>query len=133
MNLIIAPSRNTPYIRIDSEIGLIRIEGKSSPENATSFYFPLIDRIKSIFSENNEDISVEVALHYFNTSSSKCLFNLFKALNELENEIRNVSVSWIYEDYDEDMREAGEDYEDIFNLRFNYIEIDSRPERKMAV
>ena len=46
---------------------------------------------------------VQVQLEYFNTSSSKCLLDLFKKLEALD----SLSVHWYFDSDDEDMLEAG--------------------------
>jgi hypothetical protein len=64
---------------------------------------------------------INIQLEYFNTSSSKCLLDLFKKLEAINNEI---VINWYYEEDDEDMLEAGEDYDAIINIPFRMIEID---------
>ena len=66
---------------------------------------------------------VNVRLEYFNTSSSKCLLDLFKKLERMNGDTSSVSVHWYYEVDDEDMAEAGEDYQAIIKLPFKMIEI----------
>ena len=61
-------------------------------------------------------------LEYFNTSSSKCILDVFKKLESLAG--TEVSVKWYYEEDDEDMLEAGEDYEAIIDLPFEMIEVE---------
>ena len=40
-----------------------------------------------------------------------------------QNNGADVIVNWFYEEDDEDMRETGEDYEEILGLNFNYIPV----------
>jgi hypothetical protein len=61
-------------------------------------------------------------LEYFNTSSSKCILDLFKKLERLDG--TEVSINWYFEEDDEDMEEAGEDYQAIINLPFKMIEVE---------
>ena len=65
---------------------------------------------------------MSVQLEYFNTSSSKCILDVFKKLETLSG--TEVSVKWYYEEDDEDMLEAGEDYEAIIDLPFEMIEVE---------
>ncbi|MEM7298694.1 MAG: SiaC family regulatory phosphoprotein, partial [Bacteroidota bacterium] len=60
---------------------------------------------------------------YFNTSSSKCIYDILKEIKFLKERGKNVRVRWYYEQYDEDMMEAGEDYSDLLDLPFAFIEI----------
>jgi hypothetical protein len=65
-----------------------------------------------------------VQLEYFNTSSSKCILDLFKKLELVRATGNEVTVYWHYEADDEDMLEAGEDYQAIINLPFKMIQIE---------
>jgi hypothetical protein len=63
-------------------------------------------------------------LEYFNTSSSKCILDFFKKLEGINGKNTDVTVNWHFEEDDEDMEEAGEDYGAILNLSFKMIEVD---------
>jgi hypothetical protein len=67
---------------------------------------------------------VDVKLEYFNTSSSKCILDLFKQLEKLNQQNTEVKINWYYEEDDEDMAEAGEDYDAIIDLPFKMIEVE---------
>ena len=57
-----------------------------------------------------------VKLEYFNTSSSKCLIDVFRRLEKLHNHGSEVHVQWYYEEEDEDMKESGEDFRDLVKM-----------------
>jgi len=120
IDLRIEPSKTTPLAILNSDEGRIELRGKSTPENAINFYYPLIEKIKKLFASKRH-IEVDVALFYFNTSSSKCLFDMFRELKKMEQRGAKVQINWYFEEDDEDMLETGEDYEDILGLTFNYI------------
>lgn len=111
----------TPTVQFDAEKGLLEIKGRSIPENSIEFYKPLMDWIESYAKNAKTNTTVNVQLEYFNTSSSKCILDLFKKLEAINNEI---VVNWYYEEDDEDMLEAGEDYDAIINIPFRMIEIE---------
>ena len=66
---------------------------------------------------------LHVQLEYFNTSSSKCILDLFKKLEAIRSQGQDMAVHWHYEEDDEDMLEAGEDYQAIINLPFRMIQV----------
>jgi hypothetical protein len=68
--------------------------------------------------------TVDIKLEYFNTSSSKCILDLFKLLEKLNEKSTKVKINWFYEVEDEDMAEAGEDYRAIIDLPFEMIEVE---------
>jgi len=114
----------TPYVRLDGEKGIIEIKGRSIPENSIEFYKPLIDWLEEYGSSVDSDTAVNVQLEYFNTSSSKCILDIFKKLESIYKKGQKVEVNWYYEEDDEDMFEAGEDYQSIINIPFKMIEME---------
>jgi hypothetical protein len=72
---------------------------------------------------------MHVQLEYFNTSSSKCILDLFKKLEAVRTSGNEVTVFWHYEADDEDMLEAGEDYQAIINIPFKMIQIEGVDDR----
>ncbi|MGC6531762.1 MAG: DUF1987 domain-containing protein [Flavobacteriales bacterium] len=111
----------TPTVSFSSASGTLEIKGRSIPENSIEFYKPLIDWIESYARQSKDTTQVNIQLEYFNTSSSKCILDLFKKLEGVGGEI---VVQWYYEEDDEDMLEAGEDYEAIINIPFKMIEVE---------
>lgn len=111
----------TPTVNFITNEGLLEIKGRSIPENSIEFYKPLIDWIESYAKEPKDSTNINIQLEYFNTSSSKCILDLFKKLEAINN---NITINWYYEEDDEDMLEAGEDYEAIINIPFKMIEVE---------
>lgn len=120
--LIIRPTRITPLIYFDPERGLLELRGKSSPENSIQFYGRLLSDLDTFGRSVNKNLIVNFKLEYFNTSSSKCIFDIFKKLNLVRENGRRLKINWYYEEDDEDMLEAGEDYADLLGIEFNYVE-----------
>lgn len=123
-SLIIQPTSITPFVEIDMQEGFISFKGRSSPSASLEFYYPILSSLDRAFSIGITSLTANFAFEYFNTSSSKCLFDILKRLSQLEKSGVIVNVNWFYEEYDDDMRETGEDYEDVLGLNFNYIEIE---------
>ena len=114
----------TPFVRFDSDKGLVEIKRRSIPENSVEFYKPLIDWLEKYSSTPSKETSVNIQLEYFNTSSSKCILDIFKKLELIHKKGNPVEVNWYYEEDDEDMFEAGEDYQSIINIPFKMIEME---------
>ena len=122
--IFLEPSRVTPLVNFDPEEGILEMKGRSSPENSIQFYQKIIQNL-GMFAENGEgDFTANFAFEYFNTSSSKCLFDIFKRLVRIRDSGKILIVNWFFEEDDEDMMEAGEDYSDLLDLEFNFIEIE---------
>ena len=121
--IIIEGTAKTPTVKFDSIEGLFRLEGRSIPENSVEFYKPLVDWLETYKDSPLQKTVVEVKLEYFNTSSSKCILDVFKKLEVIHKAKNEVQIKWFYEEDDEDMLEAGEDYESIIRVPFEMIEI----------
>ena len=122
-NLKLDGSAKTPSISF-SPAGTLELRGRSIPENSVEFYKPLNDWIDAYGQNPSAATTIDVKLEYFNTSSSKCILDLFKKLEAINGKGTEVKVNWFFEMDDEDMEEAGEDYQAIISLPFKMIEVE---------
>ena len=113
----------TPTVVMNHETGVIEIKGRSIPENSIEFYKPIVDWLDEYANGPAAKTIVNMQLEYFNTSSSKCILDVFKKLEVLKKNQNDVVINWYYEEDDEDMLEAGEDYESIIKVPFKMIQI----------
>lgn len=113
----------TPTVNMNPETGVVGIKGRSIPENSIEFYKPIVDWLEEYSKSPQPKTVVNVQLEYFNTSSSKCILDVFKKFEALKNDNNEVTINWYYEEDDEDMLEAGEDYESIIKVPFKMIQI----------
>ncbi|MFO7657664.1 MAG: DUF1987 domain-containing protein [Bacteroidales bacterium] len=121
--ILIEGTPKTPSVKYDPNKGVIEIKGRSIPENSIEFYKPLVDWLDDYSKDPKQKTLVNVQLEYFNTSSSKCILDVFKKLETIHKSNHDVQINWYYEEDDEDMLEAGEDYESIIRVPFKMIEI----------
>ena len=121
--IIIDGTAKTPTVKFDASTGVMEIKGRSIPENSIEFYKPMVDWLDEYLNSSVEKTMVNVQLEYFNTSSSKCILDVFKKLEAINKGGSEVLINWYYEEDDEDMLEAGEDYESIIRVPFKMIEI----------
>ena len=120
--LIIGSSSKTPQVIFDADKGELLLEGRSIPENSIEFYVPLMEWLEVYSQEVKTETNVHMKLEYFNTSSSKCILDFFRKLEIISKRGHKVTVNWYFEEDDEDMMEAGEDYEAIVGLPFMMVE-----------
>lgn len=118
-------SAKTPTVNFDPENGVMELKGRSIPENSIEFYKPVVDALDEYSKSPKEVTKVNIQLEYFNTSSSKCILDLFKKLETIHKEGKEVVINWHYEEDDEDMLEAGEDYQAIIKVPFKMIEVEA--------
>lgn len=121
--IAIEGTAKTPTVKFEASTGIIELKGRSIPENSIEFYKPLVDWLDEYANSAKDQIQVNIQLEYFNTSSSKCILDVFKKLEAINKGDSEVIINWYYEEDDEDMLEAGEDYESIIRVPFKMIEI----------
>jgi len=120
-NLIVEASQHTPSINFDAN-GILSIKGKSYSENTFEFYEPIMSWIEEYFNGNcKEKTILNFELIYFNSSSSKVLFDIFDIFEKnLKNS--NIVINWFYDEEDESSMEDGEDFQDSFkDLNINLL------------
>lgn len=123
--IVIEGTPKTPSVNFNASTGILEIKGRSIPENSIEFYKPLIEWIDKYGSSPQPKTIVNIQLEYFNTSSSKCILDVFKRLEAIVNAGHDVLINWHYEEDDEDMLEAGEDYQSIIKVPFKMIEVEA--------
>lgn len=121
--IIIDGTTKTPAVKLDAENGILEIKGRSIPENSIEFYKPIVDWLEDYAKKPVKRTQVNIQLEYFNTSSSKCILDVLKKLESIYKAKNEVIINWYYEEDDEDMLEAGEDYESIIRVPFKMVEI----------
>lgn len=119
--LIIEETSLTPYIHFDSTAGKLEMKGRSIPENSLEFYQPVYEWLDKYVKEPNSKTVVHVQFDYFNTSSSKCILDILKRVDKLDGLGKDVLIKWFYDENDEDMMEAGEDYSDLLDSPFEIV------------
>jgi len=111
----LAGTNKTPELNFDATTGKFLIEGRSIPENSIEFYKPLFEWLDA-YEPQEEETTLDVKLEYFNTSSSKCLVEIFRKLEKVMQGGNSVRINWFYEEDDEDMEESGEDFQEIIDI-----------------
>lgn len=126
--LHLKPTEFTPEIIFDVDNQLFEIHGFSRPEDVRTFYQQFFNWVEENRTEIGEKIDstsnlkVIFKLVYFNSASSKCLLDILIVLKKLYKE--NLDIDWYYEEGDEDLLEAGEEFSNAVEVIFNYIEIE---------
>jgi hypothetical protein len=120
-NFNLIPTSKTPSINFDMEKGLFEISGRSIPENSIDFYKPVLDWLDQYIEKAQPETVLEIRLEYFNTSSSKCLVDIFRKFEILHKRGKDTQIRWFYEEEDEDMLESGEDFKGIVKIPLDLV------------
>jgi len=117
-SLIIASTDETPAIDFQPATNKFEISGKSLPEDVTSFYGPVLDWLNGYADAPNASTTLVFKMVYFNTASSKMILDIMMKMEEISENGNAVTIRWYYQEDDEDMEEAGEEYAELVDLSF---------------
>ncbi|RZJ60140.1 MAG: DUF1987 domain-containing protein [Acidovorax sp.] len=114
-NLYIAPTPSSPEVDFKFDARTLSLRGESYPENAAAFYGDIIARLSEFLSTQREaTLNVNVALAYFNSSSTKMLFNLIEALSNAAEAGNRVVLNWYHDEEDDTILEFGQELSEDF-------------------
>lgn len=116
-NLSIAATRQMPEVVFEAN-GKLSISGRAIPDNAVPFFEVLREWIDKL---ECPEITFDINLEYMNTSASMQLFSLLRCLED-KNSIINLTVTWHYEEDDEDHYDTGLLFEEkLDRISFCYL------------
>lgn len=113
----------TPEIVLDFKSGDLSLTGRSIIKDIPDFYKILLDALDQ-YTDNPAPITIaHIQLDYFGELSSKSLMEVFRKLESIHRIKSDVSINWYYSFEDKDMRETGEDFENLLNIPFRLVEL----------
>lgn len=128
--LIINSTEDSPEVEFDITKNNFTISGESRPENAGTFYKPIINAIiKLDLSLHNKidrgDTSNFIFVFkytYFNSTSAKYIADIFKNIKILVEKGHHIEIQWHYDKRDEDMLNSGTEFSEMFDLKFQFFD-----------
>ncbi len=109
-------TEDTPKIFLDKGNGIFEISGRSLPEDSAEFYQPVLDWIEEYSAEAHPTTEFVFKLEYFNTASSKLILDVLMALEDID----GMKIIWYFDEDDEDMEEAGEEFSELVEIPFEF-------------
>jgi hypothetical protein len=117
--LRIESTEDTPGI-VFSENGNLSMSGRSLPEDAFSFYEPVLAWLKTYSANPAAQTTININLEYFNTASAKQVFKIVSMLSEIGKK-QKVTVKWHYDEGDKDMHASGERFSKLSEIPFEFV------------
>jgi len=122
--LRIEQSDDSPLVILDQMDSQFEIAGKSLPEDVLDFYQPVLDWLNEYKEKPNGKTVFNMKLVYFNTSSSKMIMDILLIFEEMVEEGYDVLIRWHSHLRDEDMQEAGKEFEEMISVPFEHLTYD---------
>ncbi len=120
--LTIKQKNNTVGVVLDKENKKFVFEGRSLPENTVKFFEPIMKWIEEYKADPNDETHIDMNFIYFNTSSAKIILEVLQEFDSIHKEGKAVKVTWHYMEEDYDIKEAGQEYETMVSVPFEYVE-----------
>ncbi len=114
-----------PSVSFNADSGVCEISGESYMEEAYKFYLPLINWIKEFIGKERRKVTLNIKLIYFNTSTTKCLLDIFEILKRYNKEDDGeAEINWFFDPDDPDMIEEVKDFEREADVEINIKEFE---------
>lgn len=107
---------DTPKVILDAKNGIFELSGRSLPEDGYSFYQPIIAWFKGYAQHPNQETQLHLKYEYFNSAYPTYNQEIIGILEQLP----NAKIIWYYQEDDEEMKQAGEEFEEISNIIFEF-------------
>ncbi|MBV8464686.1 MAG: DUF1987 domain-containing protein [Burkholderiales bacterium] len=109
-NLHIAATASTPEVDFRFDRHSLTLKGESYPENASAFYGSVLSKVNVYLAGCSQaDITLNIALAYFNSSSTKILFSMLEAFSRAAQAGNKVTLNWYHDEDDETLSEFGQE------------------------
>lgn len=115
----IEASERTPLVLLDREESVLKLEGRSYPEEGMDFFDPIILRFKTLQDGPDSIRTVHIRLEYYNSATTKALSELLRALAAAKTAGHDVKVIWEYEEEDDGIQEDIDMFIETFDLNFD--------------
>ena len=113
----------SPSVFFSPDEGLMKIEGRSIPENPEEFYSQIFLWIKEYFVSPQDHTDVNFMLEYVNSGSTKFLIEMMRMLKKFIDDGASVTVRWYFEEEDEAIEELGEHFLEMVKLPIEMIPV----------
>jgi hypothetical protein len=97
------------------------IEGRSLPEDAFSFYKPVLEWLNGYATNPARETRFTFNLEYFNTASAKQIFKIFSIAGDIYKKHKAV-IRWHYDAGDRDMKSSGLRFSSLCQIPVELIE-----------
>ncbi|SFM56568.1 protein of unknown function [Ectothiorhodospira mobilis] len=113
--LYIPATPDTPEVDFHFAQRHLSLRGESYPESAVHFYHDILQRTRAFLQGLKEDrVRVTIELKYFNSSSTKMLFNLVECLNQATADGNHILLEWLHDPEDDTLLEFGQELAEDF-------------------
>ena len=115
-------TKETPIVSLNSEKGVLLIDGNCESESPEDFFTEVTDWINNYSKNPQATTTLTINLGRINISSSKYLLNIIYQLEDLYIKKFKVRIRWVYKNGEDGNYELGKDYNEMVTIPFEFIE-----------
>lgn len=119
-NLMLDPTRTTPFVSYDKETKFLIIKGHASDPHIQEFFDSIFSAVKRD-TVDSRNLRVYFYFKSMSTGTIKALFDLFKYLRVRVAAGTKVQVVWGADACDHEMMETGRELSELYDLNFRYL------------
>lgn len=116
--LHIEPTEDHPRVELDAQKNIFELTGRSLPEDAASFYSPVVDWMKTYLENPNDQTIFTVKLEYFNSSSANRIMRIFIMMEEAYHSGTDIKIVWHFHKNDALLHDRGKEIKEIIDIPF---------------
>lgn len=121
----IEKTKTTPKVVANFSAGELKIEGRSMMSVPSEFYEKTIQAAKEYAQNPLINTHITFNLEYFNTTSHQNILHILLIIKSGLSANHTLSVKWLYNSEDDEMRLIGKEISDITEIPFSFEEIQS--------
>lgn len=114
--LLVLSTDDSPQIMFDPELGILELSGKSLPEDSKAFYEPLEQSVIQYAQMPLPHTVINFNFSYLNSASTKQIHRIISHFEKIQNSGKKVTLNWFYDEFDENMRDEGEEFSFLTKL-----------------
>jgi hypothetical protein len=114
-------NRSLPDIHFNATSGNLSISGRCVTENALTLFTPLITWLDEFVANRPSSVTLDINIEYLNSSSVMWMAKIVRNVDALRAQGSSVSITWHYEEDDEDMMDTGLNIKDTFGIDMELI------------
>lgn len=109
-SFVIEQTDQTPRLVLDAEAGTMELVGICYVEDPMDFFAVAFEWMDEYFASGKTELHCVINITYLNTAASKAFRSLMRHMDQHCTSGRNITITWYYEDGDDDALDMGNFY-----------------------
>lgn len=121
LSYTISKTSVTPFVKLSYDEHFLLLRGDSCLERPKLFYTKIDKILDNYMQSGNDELKVHLRFTFINPPTVKHLHGMMQRLQLMRPLVRNIHISWYYNQSNELMREYGQYFQHSFPDQINLI------------